>query len=131
MPNSRAMIVLASPDLSRGMKCCRLCQASPSASNNFQVGQSQTKPAATSQTWTSQISAGQTSAATPPTGSAPSGGANPPPPSGSGSAANTTESASTRNADGTYGPRHTLQSPLSYTLLHSSAQASSSVDIKA
>jgi hypothetical protein len=41
------------------------------------------------------------------------------------------ESAATRNADGTFGPKRTLLPPLSYTLLHPSTSASTSVDLKA
>lgn len=41
------------------------------------------------------------------------------------------ESGATRNADGTFGPKHTLRPPLSYTLLHDSTRASTSVDVKA
>jgi hypothetical protein len=41
------------------------------------------------------------------------------------------ESAATRNADGTFGPKHALRPPLSYTLLHHSTPASTSVDVKA
>lgn len=41
------------------------------------------------------------------------------------------ESAATRNADGSFGPKHTLRPPLSYTLLHESTSASKSVDVKA
>ena len=41
------------------------------------------------------------------------------------------ESAATRNGDGTFGPKHTLRPPLSYTLLHESASALKGVDVKA
>lgn len=41
------------------------------------------------------------------------------------------ESAATRNADGTFGPKHALRPPLSYTLLHESTPASTSLDVKA
>jgi hypothetical protein len=41
------------------------------------------------------------------------------------------ESAATHNADGTFGPKHTLRPPLSYTLLHESTSVSTSVDVKA
>lgn len=40
------------------------------------------------------------------------------------------ESAATRNGDGTFGPKHTLRPPLSYTLLHEST-SKTGVDVKA
>jgi hypothetical protein len=47
------------------------------------------------------------------------------------SGAKSFESAATRNADGTFGPKHTLRPPLSYTLLHESTSAAKGVDVKA
>src|ERR1700689_648927 len=92
----------------------------------FSTSQSQTKVAAGSQLSTSQTSTNSTA---PQTGSAASVSTKlPPQPSGSGTAGKTVESASTHNADGTYGPKHTLQAPLSYRLLHDSGKATSGVD---
>jgi len=124
---------------SRGPTMSSVSGVTASQQQYFPPSQNQTQPAATSQTSTSQTSTSQTSAnqtsassAAPQTGSAAGGGAKPQPPAGGGGgggggAATTVESSATRNADGTFGPKHTLQPPLSYKLLH----GSNKVDVKA
>src|SRR6185437_8474529 len=100
------------------------------------TAQNQTKPAAANQASTNQASTNPASASQPLTSSAPAQtaaapAATPPPPSSSGgTAAKIVESAATRNGDGTFGPRHTRQPPLSYRLLHQTAKPAK-VDVKA
>lgn len=121
----------------------------------FQISQNQTKPAPTNQSApadtshanaaaTSQTAPADTShadiAATnqtaanssaPKTQAATSQNVNPPQIVGKTSGTKSFESAATRNGDGTFGPKHTLRPPLSYTLLHHSSPAPASVDVKA
>lgn len=110
-----------------------------SQQQNFQISQNQTKPAPTnpsapadtSQADTAATSQTAASSSAPKTAAATVQNVKPPQIVSQTSGAKSSESAATRNGDGTFGPKHTFRPPLSYTLLHNSSPAPANVDVKA
>ena len=106
----------------------------------FPVSQNQTKPAPANQSAPADTSQTDTAAASsqtaasssaPQTQTATSQNVKPPQIVSGTSGTKSSESAATRNGDGTFGPKHTFRPPLSYTLLHESVPSPAKVDVKA